>query len=171
MPKRLRVIAWLFILSGGLSFWSFLSAWARPESTLLIDAPLGSCMLLVGMGLLNGKASSRRWGVFWLAVNAVKMGALIVMVALRPWEAQAHFFDIAVRGPLALPWIFGIAAAFLVGYFVVLLQLYSAPVEAYIRGCEATRAALIAAMVAQRQAASADAGASVEQAHRADAVR
>lgn len=125
---RLTVVGLFFCLAGLLCIVQIIIAlWHNS-----ISFNFGVCMLPVGVGLLHGKASSRRWAKFWIVLGYMVGGALIVLPPLFPSHSHVDLFDYHVEGLVAWPYIAGGA---LLGVGVLYLMhrlLYSEVVTDYL---------------------------------------
>ncbi|RYD49041.1 MAG: hypothetical protein EOP85_02385, partial [Verrucomicrobiaceae bacterium] len=65
MPKRILIIGILFCLNGLAAGWDMVSAPFENRFSL----NLAVLMLPVGIGLLRGRDSSRRWANVWIVLG------------------------------------------------------------------------------------------------------
>ena len=127
MPKRILLIGLLFIICGVLAVWSIIEAGMRGG----ININFGVFLLPVGIGLLQGKASSQWWARFWIFLGYVLMAVIICFVLVEPKAAQASWFGKSISGRRAAPYVLGFAALFTAGLWVCHKLLYSPKARAW----------------------------------------
>ncbi len=110
-PKRVLIVAILFILCGAQAVWSIVEA--ALHSRLNIN--LGVFLLFVGMGLLRGKRSSLSWARFWIVLGYILIVVAAGLFLSHPSRLKISLWGEQVHGasviPYALVILAGLAAA------------------------------------------------------------
>lgn len=94
MPKRILIIGVLFCISGLLAIWDIISALL--ESRIFLN--FGVFTLPVGIGLLKGKASSRRWASLWIILGYLGSLAFAFLALDSPGNINLNFFGTSSSG-------------------------------------------------------------------------
>ena len=93
-PTRITFIGILFIVGGGLAAWEILADLFRNR----VNLNFGVLMLPVGIGLLNGKASSRKWAKFWIGLFSVVIGGFLIFYPFFGNSYSVSWFDNELTG-------------------------------------------------------------------------
>lgn len=136
MPKRILIIGILFCFAGVFALWDIISGLTRSH----LNLNFAVFTLPVGIGLLRGRAKSRRWARFWIILGYIACGLLIVFSAFNSANAQATFFDKSLSGPPALLVIYPVAVALAGIFYTINLLLFSARSNEYFHRSEETGA-------------------------------
>jgi hypothetical protein len=89
-------------------------------------------LLPVGIGLLRARRSSRTWAAFWIGIGYLGCVALAVMALVQPRNATAFIGSLRLTGAAAVPAILAVALILCALLSIVLLLLFSKPVNDFI---------------------------------------
>lgn len=127
MPKRILIIGILYCLFGALAIWDVISKLFDSH----INLNFAVFLLPVGIGLLKGKPSSRKWAIFWIVLGYLFCLLMIVLALISPQNLTATWFDRVIKGHEAVPYVLASVAA--LGTILVIIHklLYSERASAY----------------------------------------
>ncbi len=123
IPKRVLVIGCGFVLMGLLAIWNVLVDLHRAH----INFNFAVFLLPVGVGLLCGKKSSRKWAALWCLIGYV---VCLILAALCFSESANVYFG-ELRGEEAISYLLGSIALNALLITLVLIALYSPRSNSY----------------------------------------
>ncbi|GAA5495982.1 hypothetical protein Rhal01_02163 [Rubritalea halochordaticola] len=134
MPKRLAIVGTLYILAGLAAIWSIISQLMNSH----VNFNLAILMLPVGIGLLNGKASSRGFAIFWVVLGYIGCALVALFGFFFPEDLTFTSGGEIIYGKDALPPTLAYVTAFTTLLLIIQLILRSPKVVAYCQGTRGT---------------------------------
>lgn len=116
MPRRILIIGLLFCFGGLHAIWQMVSA--LMEVRLFLNFSV--LMLPVGIGLLRGRASSRRWARVWIILGYAICALGAVVAVASPQAVTLSWPGLDTRGIPALPYAY--VCLFLASFSLYIMQ-------------------------------------------------
>jgi len=110
-PPSITVIGVIFIIAGCLAAWEIVYDLFHDH----LNLNFAVLMIPVGIGLLKGRSSSRRWAKFWIGLASLMIGLLLVAYPFFGDSYSVTWFDKPLVG---IP-----RHAMVIGFPIVLLVI------------------------------------------------
>lgn len=115
MPKRILIIGLLFCLSGILAIWEILSGLMESHVNLNFSV----LMLPVGIGLLRGRETSRKWAIAWIYLGYAFCALLVLLSLSGSGVAKFSLFGMDLTGASAVPYIVIASIVMAIGFRII----------------------------------------------------